>query len=155
VVAALPIIGAGYAAEHLLGWSIAIEDHPWLQCLLLALLSWELVALAPLTTAWILCRVAKRNALNWRWPIVACALLAFVVSLIGFSWNPKLLPSETGSFIIFVPGGIPSTRGILQVLLPKFVLALGIGVATVWREWHRGIGVISDSSATLSTLPAA
>jgi hypothetical protein len=154
VVVALPAIGLGYVAEHLLGWSVAAEDHPWFQCLLLAFLSWEIVALAPLTTAWLLCRVARRNALDWRWPLAACVLLAFVVSLLTFSWHPKFLPSETGSFTIGIPGGI-STRGILDILLPKFALALSIGLALIWRERSRLDGHISDTPATIPTRPAA
>jgi MFS family permease len=117
-------------------------------------LSWEIMVFGPLTAGWLLCRVAKRNALDWRWPVAACVLIAVLLAFLTLSWNPKYSPGEKGVFIIGLNYG-SSLEWFLLTLLPKFALAFGVGLALVWREKRRDRGEISDSAASLPTLPAA
>jgi hypothetical protein len=154
LVVALPILAFVYLAEHVLGWPFAIEKHPWFGCGVLTFFSCDLVVLAPITTAWLLSRLAIRNAVNWRWPTVACALLAAVVAMVRFSWNLHPGPHQNGVFTIGFNVG-SSAQWILLDWLPKFGLALAIGLALVWRARRPGDAQNSDGPATISTLPAA
>lgn len=156
-VLAIPCLGIEYFSEHVFGRPIIEENYPMLGHVLLSFFVWELIVLAPLITAWHLCRVAHRNALGWRWPVAACSLLAFFVSLLQFTWQLKGTPNVPGQMGYFMIGIGPgsSLSWALLTWLPKFALALGIGLALVWREQRRDRGEISDSSATISTLPAA
>lgn len=153
-VMAVPALGISYVLKHVVGVAIAEEDHPWLQCFFLMLLSWEIMVFGPLTAGWWLCRVAKHNALDWRWPVAACVLIALLLAFLTLSWNPKYSPGENGVFMIGLISG-SSLGWFVLTWLPKFALALGIGLALVWREERRDRGEISDTPATISTLPAA
>jgi hypothetical protein len=154
LLVALPIFATVYFAEHALGWTFAIEKYPWFGCGVLAFFSSDLVVLAPLTTVWLLSRVAGRNALTWRWPTAACALLASIVSLVQFSWNLHPGPHQNGIFTVGFNVG-SSAQWLLGDWLPKFAVAFGIGLALVWRERRCSDGQNSDIGATPSTLPAA
>jgi hypothetical protein len=116
------------------GWSIPAEDHPYLQAFSLTLFTWGLFVLPPLATALLLCRTYRRNALNIRWPMLGCTLLALVAAIIHFSWRLKTgpNPSDLGMFMIgFNLGASP--RWFLLTYLPKFTLAFGIGLLLIKR----------------------
>jgi hypothetical protein len=111
--------------EYSIGHSISSEDHPWLVCILCAFIVWELVAFVPLATALLFCRVARRNAIDWRWPVAACSLLALLVSFVRISWQPCYVVGF---------GFDPSAQWLFVNWLPRFALALGVGLALVWRS---------------------
>jgi hypothetical protein len=154
LVVALPILVVIYFTDYALGWTFAVEEHPWFGCSVLAYFCFDLDILAPLMTAWLLSRVAGRNALKWQWPTAACALLAGLVSLVHFSWKLNPGPHQNGVFTVGLDVG-SSAQWLLVDFLPKFALALGIGLALVWLERRRLQGQNSDMGATLSTRPAA
>ena len=63
--------------------SIPEENHPFVQAVALAVMCWAVLVLPSLFAGWVLCRVAARNALNWKWPVLACGLLAAVAAFSG------------------------------------------------------------------------
>jgi hypothetical protein len=148
--------GVGYVLELVFGPipSLAPEDHPWVEAMIMVAVSWILIVLPPLTTAWLLSRTAARNALNWRWPAVGCSLVALVAALFRFSYRLKP-PGGHGMVMLGLDAMGKSPGWILLRLLMKFAVALGIGLALVWRERSRGDGEISDNPATIPTMPAA
>jgi hypothetical protein len=112
----------------LTGWSIPVEDHPYLQAFSLTMFTWGLYVAPPLAAAVLLCRTYRRNALNIRWPMLGCTLLALVAAIIHFSWRLKTGSSEAemGIFMFGFDVG-SSPRSFLLTYLPKFAVALGIG----------------------------
>lgn len=92
---------------------------------------WFVIVVPPLTAALLMCRIARRNALNWRWPIIACTLLALVASFLSVSYRLALAPNE-GRMMIGVNFD-SSPSWILLSYLPKFIAALGIGLLLVKR----------------------
>jgi len=47
--------------------------------------SWLIIVFPPLTAAALLCRTARRNVINWRWPIAASTFAAWSVA--GSNWR--------------------------------------------------------------------
>jgi hypothetical protein len=119
---------------HVLGWSEATFANPadfiWWQAVLLALLSWYVVVFPPLTAAWLLCRTYRRNALDWRWPVIGCTLLAVVCGMFQTSYNIATEP-DTGQFMLGFDIG-QSSAWLLR-FLPKFAIALSIGLLLIQR----------------------
>jgi hypothetical protein len=103
---------------------------------------------------WLLCRIAKRNALDLRWPVAVCVLIAVLLAFLTFSWNPKMVAGRRRNFHGWFDLRI-LVEWFLLTWLPKLALTLGIRLALVWRERCRNGDQISDSSATIPTLPAA
>jgi hypothetical protein len=127
-------VSIGYVATHAFGWPAELEkpgDYLWLQAAIVTTISWYAVVFPPLAVAGLMCRIARRNALSWRWPIVACLLLAFVAGCFTISYRLAVEPRD-GQFMVGL-GFSGSARGILLEFLPKFALALGIGLLLVKR----------------------
>ena len=139
--------GVVYVLEHVFGstLSYAPEDHPWVETMVMVTVSWILIVLPPLTTAWWLSRTAARNALNWRWPVVGCSLVALIAAVSKFSYR-LTPPGGHGMVMLGLELMGKSSSWILLRLLMKFAVALGIGLALVWREQRRDRGEISDSA---------
>jgi hypothetical protein len=126
--------GIAYVCEHLFGLSDEMtrpQDHLWAQAMTMVAVSWFTIVIPPLTVAVLLCRVARRNAVNWRWPIVACTLLAIVVGFLSVGYRLALAPQEGQFMIGFTFGG--SAQWILLRYLPKVAVAMGIGLLLVKR----------------------
>jgi hypothetical protein len=68
---------------------------------------------------------------NWRWPTVACALLAIVVGFLSVGYRLALAPHEGQLTIGFNFGS--SAQWILLTYLPKVAVAMGIGLLLVKR----------------------
>jgi hypothetical protein len=123
-----------YVGEHWFGVSDQSwrpQDHLYGQAMAMVAFSWLAIVFPPLTVATLLCRVARRNAVNWRWPIVACALLAIVVGFLSVGYRLALAPHEGQLTIGFNFGS--SAQWVLLTYLPKFAVAMGIGLLLVKR----------------------
>ncbi len=126
--------GISYVCEHWLGISeanVKPGEHLLAQVGVIVAVSWLLIVMSPLVVAWLLCRIATRNALDWRWPTAACALLAFVAGCLSVSYQLAVQPHE-GQFMIGLSFA-QSAEWILTSFLPKFAIALGIGLLLVKR----------------------
>ena len=126
---------AGYAVYYSAGWitnwpSLDTYNHPYLQAILLTLFVWGLVALSPAAAAMMLCRVYRRNALDWRWPALGCVSLAIVCGLIHTSCCVATDPNQ-GLMVVGLDVG--NAPGWSLRFLPKFALALLIGLLLVKR----------------------
>jgi hypothetical protein len=127
-------MGIGYVCEHWFGLSDEMsrpQDHLLAQAIVTACASWLIMVFPPLTVAALLCRVARRNALSWRWPIAACILMSLVAGLLFVKYRLALAPNNGQLMIGFNCEG--SARAILLTYLPKFAVALGIGLLLVKR----------------------
>lgn len=127
-------IGIAYVCEHWLGilqdtWQP--QDHIWGQAIMMVFVSWLIIVFPPLTAAALLCRTARRNALSWRWPIIACTLLALVLGFLKVGYGIAIGPND-GQFMIGVNFD-SSIQWLLLSYLPKFAVALGIGLLLVKR----------------------
>jgi hypothetical protein len=120
---------------HVFGWTDDTFANPgdyiWLQAGSIAFMCWYAIVLPPLTAAWLLCRTYRRNALDWRWPIVGCILLAAVAGVFTTSYRIATEPNN-GLFMIGFDVVGTSTDWLLR-FLPKFALALGIGLLLIKR----------------------
>ncbi len=126
--------GIGLAGTHVFGWTDETFANPgdfiWLQAGGLAFMCWYAIVFPPLTAAWMLCRIYRRNALDWRWPVVGCALLAIVAGLFTTSYRISTEPNK-GMFMMGLDVG--TSASWLLRFLPKFAIALGIGLLLVKR----------------------
>ena len=127
--------GIYFVGVHAFGWSEDMlanaADHVWLQATGLAFMSWYVIVLPPLTAAWLLCRTYRRNALDWRWPAVGCVLLAVIAGMFTTSYTIAIEPGK-GLFMMGLDLGA-SVSWLLR-FLPKFALAMGIGLLLVKRS---------------------
>jgi hypothetical protein len=124
----------GTVGEWITDWRINEFEHPYLQAVLFALLTWGTIVLVPLASALVLCRVYRRNALSVRWPIIGCILLSLVMAVFNTKWRlaTGTADGERGMVMLGFYVGT-SASAILGVYLPKFALALGIGLLLVKR----------------------
>src|SRR5262249_30760865 len=104
-----------------------------------ALVFWLLVVVPPLTAAVFLCRIARRNAVNWRWTIAACALVSLYCGLLFVS--SSIVTAEDsqakvrmGVGLMLLPpwSGIPWDL-IMWRFLPQFSVAMSIGLLLIKR----------------------
>jgi hypothetical protein len=146
----LATTAGSYVAVNWFGWSLNPGEHLWLQSFSLALFSWGLIVVPPLITAWLLCSVYQRNALDWRWPVLGCTLLAMVVALFAVSWQLSIGPgaADRGRLTIgFTFSG--SADWLLLSFLPKFTLALSIGLLLVKRAHYQ----LDEKCCSRASLP--
>ncbi len=134
--------GVYLVGVHLFGWTDAMFANPanfiWLQAGSIAFISWYAIVAPPLTTAWLLCRTFRRNTLDWRWPVLGCALLATFAGVFATSYQIATEPNS-GRFMIGIDLGLTPSWLLLK-FLPKFALAMGIGLLLVKRA-QRQLGV--------------
>jgi hypothetical protein len=124
----------GTVGEWVPDWQINELEHPYMQAVLFTLLTWGAIVVVPLASALVLCRVYRRNALSVRWPIAACILLSLVMAVISTDWclATGTADGQRGMVMLGFYVGT-SASAILGTYLPKFALALGIGLLLVKR----------------------
>jgi hypothetical protein len=137
----IPVYCVGTFGERMGWWTqagseVAAQNHLLVQAILLTIFTWGVLVLPPLGAALALCRVYRRNRLDWRWPVLGCAVLALLVAAFQVSWRLDTGPSvaERG---LFLAGIIPpiSARAVL-LFSAKFAAAMAIGLLLVKRA-HR------------------
>ena len=136
------VLGIVYITPE--SWRASIQPHeyPWTQAILLALVCWYVMVVPPIATAWSLCRIAQRNSLDWRWPAFGCALLAIVAATFSVSYRLSSAPGDGRFMIGFdVAASFP---WFALTFLPKFALALGIGLLLIRRAQQKST---SDNAA--------
>lgn len=136
IATGLGVTGTGkaiaYICEHWFGLSdsnIHPGDHLVAQAGMMVAVSWLLIVVPPLAVAWLLCRIAARNTLNWRWPIASCVPLAFVAGCLAVSYRLAVQPHE-GQLMVGL-GFALSPQWLLLVFLPKFAVAMAIGLLLI------------------------
>jgi hypothetical protein len=107
------------------------QDHPVLGSILLGVFSWTILVLPPLFAALLMCRVARKNNLNLRWSAAGCVLVALYCAMFFVSWRLATAPGN-GTFMLGF-GFDPDWNWIVRSFLPKFALALGIGLLLIRR----------------------
>lgn len=114
------------------------EDHLLLQAVATAFFSWYILVLPPLVAAALLCRTYRRNALDWRWPLLGCALVAAAAAMFQVSCRLATGSSEAerGLAMIGVNWGWTLTW-FLTTFLPKFTLAMGIALLLIKRAQQK------------------
>jgi hypothetical protein len=123
-----------FVGWYVFGWTEATFANPadfiWLQAGIIALMCWYIMVLPSLTAAWILCRSYRRNALDWRWPVLGCTLLAIVS---GFFQTSYRIATEPNSGLFMIGFDVGTSLDWLLRFLPKFALAMGIGLLLIKR----------------------
>jgi hypothetical protein len=130
--------GLAYVCEHWFGLSDANwepKDHLWAQAIVMVAISWFAIVFPPLSVAGLLCRIARRNGVNWRWPIVACTLLAIVAGFLSVSYRLALARDE-GQFMVGFSFS-PSLLWVFIDYLPKFAAAMIVGLLLVKRSQQK------------------
>jgi hypothetical protein len=117
--------------------SFAEEEHPYVQAISLALMSWAAIVFPLLLAAWILSRIAARNAVPWKWPAMACGILAAVAGVSWVSYQIKTM-DRPGTFMVGFQLNA-SIEWFLMSFLPKFALALAIGLLLIHRSQQRAL----------------
>ena len=76
---------------------------------------------SPLTVAWLLCRTYRCNVLDWCWPIAGVFMTSYTIA------------AEPGEGLCMIGFDIGNSSAWLLRFLPKFALAMGIGLLMVKR----------------------
>lgn len=114
------------------------EDHLLLQAVAAAIFSWYMLVLPPLAAALLLCRTYRRNALDWRWPLLGCALVAAAAAIFQVSWRLATGASESERGLLMIGLNVSyAIHWLFLTFLPKFALALGIGLLLIKRAQQR------------------
>src|SRR5262249_34254084 len=81
IAVVLPLFLVGYILSFFDAAGGNPRDYPYLTALGITLWSTLLMVIAPWATALLLCRIARQNAVNSRWPILAVGLVSIVCAL--------------------------------------------------------------------------
>jgi hypothetical protein len=145
----LILAGLGVILEWFNVLSVNEHEHPWVQAIALTFFSWGFQVVPPLATALVLCRIYRRNALPVRWPILGCVLLSVVITVIQTQWRLATGPSESDRGMLmfgFLLG--TSLKAFTTVYLPRFAIAMGIGLLLVKRAQQKmaadGLELVND-----------
>lgn len=121
----------------LAGYRINLLQNPWLTSIGFSVLGWVMIVFPLVGTDLLLCRIARHNALRWRWPVMACVIVALLCSLLWTLWVMPMhittvgdKPYE-GQFIMCF--GWPATWRTVASYGTNFACALGIGLLLVRR----------------------
>lgn len=118
-------LGAAPSADSLAGW-------PTAAILGLTILFWLGVVGPPAMLTMLLCRLAHRNGLSWRWALAASVIVALIAGL----FQAALEPAATGD------GHGRLTFGFGLWMFPplqqwlQFAFPLLIGLGFLWRQTH-------------------
>jgi hypothetical protein len=124
-----------YIGSDLTGFLDSMNEaaHPLLSNLVMSLIVWSLTAFPRLMTMLLLCRIARRNAVRWRWVITACILGAIYCAQVRMDGHAK--PSPTGKGVLSFGWGIylDSWNWTVYYFLPKFAFVMAIGLLLIKR----------------------
>jgi hypothetical protein len=111
--------------------------YPYQFNLWLAFSGWLLVVWAPLVNVIWLCRVARRNAISWRWAHAAVVLIALVCAGFWFDViqpaNDHYIPDSIGNAAVVAGFGISSSASQLLTFFGKLTVAEIIGILLIKR----------------------
>jgi hypothetical protein len=111
------------------------KDHLWAQAIMMVSLTWFVIVFPPLSVAALLCRIARRNAVNWHWPIAGCTILAIVAGFVTVSYRLALARNEGQTMFGF--NFDSSVQWLVATYLPKFAAAMLIGLLLVKRSQQK------------------
>jgi hypothetical protein len=125
-------------------WEVDLSSvHPTLKALLGGVFGWYFTVFPPLAAALLLCRTYRRNALNWRWPVLGCVLLAFIAGTFYTGIRASIDPNK--DFIVYFSHDLQSSpEWILLTFMPRFALALGIGLLLIQRAQRQMAATAAD-----------
>jgi hypothetical protein len=102
--------------------------------IVLAVTSWYILVVPATAAGLLLCRIYRRNAVHWRWPVIGCGLIAAVAACATHSYTIDW--SEMSNFAV----GLNASWSIgwfFAKWLPRFILAFGIGLLLVRRAQQK------------------
>ncbi|HZZ28912.1 MAG TPA: hypothetical protein VFE46_13000 [Pirellulales bacterium] len=108
------------------------NQHPLLINLLMAVVAWIWTILPPLVLALFMCRIARRNARSYRWSLAACLLIAIWAGMFFVQYAGPTRPGN-GTVMMGLALYWPINQYVLLSFLPKFLLALAIGLLLIKR----------------------
>jgi hypothetical protein len=140
----IPIYCIGTFVERMGWWTqskfaAASANYLVTQAIVLTCFTWGLVVFPPLGAAIALCRVYRRNALDWRSPVVGCAVLAMLVAAIHVSWALMTGTGPTENGLLMFGIVHPFTPRRLFLFSWKFALAMGIGLLLLKRAQQQSV----------------
>jgi hypothetical protein len=122
----------GMLSDYL--WSGRELDHPLLFGTMLSVIFWALIVFPPLSAALFCCRIARRNALSWRWSLIACILIScYCASLSVFFSNASVIKNNAHGFVCVGIGFDTNPLWLFYYFLPKFTLAMAISLLLIKR----------------------
>lgn len=128
-VAIIGAYGFGLSEETFLP-----QDHLMLQAVCGALFTWYAVVFPPLAAALLLCRTYRRNAIDWRWPLAGCALVATVAALFDVTFRIATGASDAERGLLMLGFNVGSSaHWLFLTFLPKFAVAIGIAALLIKR----------------------
>ena len=125
--------GAVMVAERL-GVAPSSESlASWPNAAILATILFSLGVIGPPAALTVfLCRLARRNRLNWRWSLAGCVLVALIAGLFQAVLEPAATADGRGRLMFgFGLWLFPPLQQWLQFSFP-----LAIGVWLLWRQSH-------------------
>lgn len=138
--ALLALIGAGSAISKVLGLDSG-SDPAQIPSALETLLPWIAGAyvLVPLVlSAAYFCRLAREAAVGWKWPMLACLLLALVGSM-AIAEISAPTPGQRGKFKV----GFDINRKPRPAQFVQFAVPLAIGAFATWRQTSQRRGSLA------------
>jgi hypothetical protein len=132
-----PFFMIGFVLDSIGAQTGEPRDYPYLAALGIALWSWLIMAIAPLTTMLWLCRIARRNALKWRWAVTANGLVATACAVL-WAWgkqatNDHYIPNSPGNGCFMFGINLPTSLRDAPLFLAKFAIAVFVGLLLVRR----------------------
>ncbi len=122
----------GMLSDYL--WSGRELDHPLLFGTMLSVIFWASIVFPPLLAALFCCRIARRNTLSWRWSLIACVLISsYCACLSVFYNNASVIKNNVNGFVCVGIGFNTNPLWMLYYFLPKFALAMAIGLLLIKR----------------------
>ena len=115
------------------------------------------MALVPVVNMLFLCRVARRNAINWRWTLSAIVLLALLCADFwasgSIATNDRFIPDSKGNGTICFGLALAPSLNTVWWYLPRLALALGIGLLLIKRA--QGLQKRDESQREISVFRQA
>jgi hypothetical protein len=103
----------------------------------IVLWTWSYMVFLPLINVLFMCRVARRNSLEWRWARIAMVLLALLCAdfwVTGiFPTNDHYIPDSLGNGGMMLGFSFPASLYALFLYTLRFALAMGIGLLLIKR----------------------